>query len=80
MVGAASLSGADLQHDVADDDHEGVGEVEQEPNLHGLDVRRAGERGGDREVDRGQHHHARDVHLDDQLVLKTHSWQRKTFN
>ena len=47
MVGAGLLSGADLQHDVADDDHEGVCEVEQEPHLHGLDVRRAGERGGD---------------------------------
>ena len=69
--GLISLSGPDLQHDVADDDHEGVGEVEQEPHLHGLDVRGAGERGGDGEVDRGQHHHARDVHLDDQLVLQT---------
>ena len=71
MVGSASLSGADLQHDVADDDHERVSEVEQEPHLHGLDVRRAGERGGDREVDRGQHHHARDVQGEDQVVLSS---------
>ena len=45
-----------------DDDEEGVGQVPQEPHLHRLDGRGAGQRGGDREVDRGQDHHAGDVH------------------
>ena len=59
----------DLQQNVDDDDHEGIEEVEQEPHLHGLDGGRAGQRGGDREVDGGQHHHARDVDRVHQVVL-----------
>ena len=47
-----------LQQYVGDDDQEGVGEVEEEPDLHWLDVGGAGEAGGHREVDRGQDHHA----------------------
>ena len=43
------------------DYEEGVGQVPQEPHLHWLDGGGAGERGGDREVDRGQDHHARDI-------------------
>ena len=60
---------SDLQQNVDDDDHEGVEEVEQEPHLHRLDGGRAGQRGGDREVDGGQHHHARDVDRVHQVVL-----------
>ena len=60
---------SDLQQNVDDDDHEGVEEVEQEPHLHRLDGGRAGKRGGDREVDGGQHHHARDVDRVHQVVL-----------
>ena len=59
----------DLQQNVDDDDHERIEEVEQEPHLHGLDGGRAGQRGGDREVDGGQHHHARDVDRVHQVVL-----------
>ena len=58
-----------LQQNVDDDDHERVEEVEQEPHLHRLDGGRAGKRGGDREVDGGQHHHARDVDRVHQVVL-----------
>ena len=64
---------SDLQQNVDDDDHEGVEEVEQEPHLHRLDGGRAGQRGGDREVDGGQHHHARDVDCDDQVILVLHN-------
>ena len=49
-------------YDGGDDDEEGVGQVPQEPHLHRLDGRGAWQRGGDREVDRGQDHHAGDVH------------------
>ena len=49
-------------YDGGDDYEEGVGQVPQEPHLHRLDGGGAGERGGDREVDRGQDHHAGDVH------------------
>ena len=49
--------------DYIDQNHkEGVGEVEEEPDLHRLDVGGAGEAGGDREVDGGEDHHAGDVH------------------
>ena len=50
-----------LENRVGNNDQERVGQVEQKPDLDRLDFRRARERGGDREVDRGQHHHARDV-------------------
>lgn len=49
-------------YDGGDDDEEGIGQVPQEPHLHRLYGGRAGEGGGDREVDRGQDHHAGDVH------------------
>ena len=56
-------------YDGGDDDEEGVGQVPQEPHLHRLDGRGAGQRGGDREVHRGQDHHAGDVHCHDWSIL-----------
>ena len=58
-----------LNDDSYNDDKEGVGEVEQQPQLHGFDVGSVGQRGGDRQVDRGQDHHDRDVDSDDQVIL-----------
>ena len=55
-------------NDVSDDDQEGVGQVDEEPHLHWLDGGGGGQGGGDREVDRGEDHHAGDVHRDDQLI------------
>ena len=49
-------------NDVGDYDQEGVGHVKQEPLLHRLDRGRGREGGGHREVHRGEHHHAGDVH------------------
>ena len=57
-----------LHHNIDKDDHEGVDEADEQPDLHWLDAGGVGEGGGHREVDRGQHHHAGDVHCDDQLV------------
>ena len=57
-----------LHNNIDKDDHEGVDEADEQPDLHRLDAGRVGQRGGDREVDRGQDHHAGDVHRDDQLV------------
>ena len=59
----------DLQHNVEDDDEEGEGEVDEEPDLHRFDSQRAGESRGDREVDGGEHHHAGDVDGDHQVGL-----------
>ena len=44
-------------------------QIEEEPDLDRLDVGGGGEAGGDREVDRGQDHHAGDIDADDQLVF-----------
>ena len=55
------ISNSHLQQNIDNDDEDRVGEVEEEPDLHWLDVGGAGEAGGDREVDRGQDHHAGDV-------------------
>ena len=57
-----------LKENIDDDDEERVGEVEEEPDLHRLDVRSAGEAGGHREVDGGQHHQGGDVELEYQGV------------
>ena len=58
-----------LEENIDQYDEDRVGEVEEEPDLHWLDVGGAGEAGGDREVDRGQDHHAGDVDGDDHAVL-----------
>ena len=58
-----------LENHLQEDDEAREGEVDEEPQLHRLDVRGGGEAGGHREVDRGQDHHAGDVHGDDQAVL-----------
>ena len=52
-----------LEANVGQNDEEGVGQVEEEPHLHRLDVWGRREAGGDREVDRGQDHHAGHVDL-----------------
>ena len=54
-----------LHNNIDKDDHKGVDEADEQPDLHWLDAGRVGQRGGDREVDRGQDHHAGDVHRDD---------------
>ena len=58
-----------LQNSVDNYDQERICQVEQKPHLHRLDDCCAGERGRHREVDGGQHHHARDVHRDNQVIL-----------
>ena len=57
-----------LHNNIDKDDHEGVDEADEQPDLHRLDAGRVGQRGGDREIDRGQDHHAGDVHRDYQLI------------
>ena len=47
-----------LEKDIDEDDEEGVGEVEEEPDLHRFNVRGGREADRDGEVDRGQNHHA----------------------
>ena len=59
----------DLQHNVEDNDEEWEGEIEEEPDLHRFNPQRAGEGGGDREVDGGEDHHAGDVDGDHQVGL-----------
>ena len=58
-----------LEKNIDNDDHDRVGEVEEEPDLHWLDVGGAGEAGGHWEVDGGQHHQGGDVQLENQGVL-----------
>ena len=60
----------DLEENIDQDDEEGIGEVEQQPDLDRLDVGCAGKGGGDGHVDGGEHHHARDVHRDDQVIRR----------
>ena len=64
-----TLDNSHLEENIDQDDEDGEGEVEEEPDLHRLDVGGAGQAGGDREVDRGQDHHAGDVDGVDQAVL-----------
>ena len=62
-----------LQNDVDKDDKERISQVEEEPHLHRFDGGGAGQGGGHRQVDGGKHHHARDVHGDNQVVLAVSS-------
>ena len=50
-------------------DPEWIGNAEEQPHLHRFDVRGVGQRHGDGHVDGGEHHHARHVHRDDQVIL-----------
>ena len=59
----------DLQQDIDQDGDEGVGEVEEEPDLDRFDVHGDGQTRGHREVDGGQDHHAGDVDGVDHAVL-----------
>ena len=61
----------DLLKDVCYDDNEGVSKVEQQPPLNWLDGVGSWEGGRNREVDRGQDHHAGDVHRVDHVVSET---------
>ena len=58
-----------LEYNINENGEKGIGQVEEEPDLHRLDDRGGGQTGRDREVDRGQHHHAGDVDGVDQVVL-----------
>ena len=58
-----------LNDDSYNDNKEGIGEVEEQPQLHWFDVGSVGQRGGHRQVDRGQNHHDCDVDGDDQVIL-----------
>ena len=62
-----------LHHNIDKDDHEGVDEADEQPDLHRLDAGGVGEGGGHREVHRGQHHHAGDVHCDYQVLDRKRS-------
>ena len=58
-----------LYNNIGDDDKDWVNQVDQEPYLYRLYVGGAGQRGGDGEVHGSEHHHAGDVHRDDQVKL-----------
>ena len=58
-----------LNHDIWDYDQERPEEVKKEPEFYRLDVQCDWQAGGDREVDRGQDHHAGDVDGVDHAVL-----------
>ena len=51
-------SNSHLEENIDNDDEDRVGEVEEEPDLHWLDVGGAGETGGHWEIYGGQDHHA----------------------
>ena len=59
-----------LEENIDNDDQDREGQVKEEPDLHRLDVGGAGQAGGDREVDRGQDHHAGDVDGDEELQVQ----------
>ena len=58
-----------LHYHICNDNQEWIGNAEEQPDLHRFDVRCVGQRHGDSHVDGGEHHHARDVHRDNQVVL-----------
>ena len=60
-------------YDGSDDDEERISKVKQKPELHRFDAGSAGEAGGHRQVDRGQDHHAGDVHCHQQVIALTPS-------
>ena len=60
---------ANLKQDIDQNHEKRISQVKYQPNLHRLDVGGGGEAGGDREVDRGQDHHAGDVDRVHQAVL-----------
>ena len=60
----------DLHGDVDSNDKEGIDEADQEPDLHRFDAGGVGQGGGHGQVDGGEHHHAGDVHRDDQLITR----------
>ena len=62
-----------LQNNVDKDDKKRISQVEEEPHLHRFDGGGAGEGGGHRQVDGGQHHHTCDVHGDNQVILAVSS-------
>ena len=59
-----------LHWNIDQNNHERISQVEEEPDLDRFDVRSAGQGGGHREVDGGQHHHTGDVDSDNQVILR----------
>ena len=57
-----------LQSNVYCDDHEGIDEAHEEPYLYWFDGWCVGQGVGDGEVDGGEHHHAGDVHRDNEFI------------
>ena len=57
-----------LHGNIDQNDHEGVCQVEKEPLLDGFDDTCVWQRGGHRQVDGGEDHHARDVDGVQQVV------------
>ena len=60
---------SDLHQHTNDDYGKVVDQVEEEPNLHRLDIWSSGKVGGSREVDRGQHHHDGNIDSEDHVIL-----------
>ena len=58
-----------LQNNVDKDDKKRISQVEEEPHLHRFDSGGAWEGGGHRQVDGGKHHHTRNVHCHNQVIL-----------
>ena len=58
-----------MDNDVDHNDKEGVGKVEEKPDLNGFDGCCGGQAAGHREVDRGKDHHAGDVNSYDKLTF-----------
>ena len=61
---------ANLKQDIDQNHEKRISQVKYQPDLHRLDVGGGWEAGGDREVDRGQDHHAGDVDRVDHVILK----------
>ena len=59
-----------LHDNICNDHKEWIEEIKEEPYFYWFDVWSAREGGGDREVDRGEDHHAGDVHCDYQVLAR----------
>ena len=58
-----------LENNIDKYNQERICQVEEKPFLYWLDALSVGQRSWYREVDRGQNHHAGDVHSDDQVIF-----------
>ena len=57
-----------LHDNICNDHKEGIEKIEEKPYFYWFDVWSKGQGGGDREVHRGEDHHAGDVHCDDHVL------------